>query len=787
MSNLTQNLYITYSNQKARDLKAQSIVSPLDKVTTLDSLILELFESNSFEIIIDEIIASSIIYKIIETHEIEYFTYLSEDAASLNTIYSFIIRCKRNNVPFETLLSDEKLNAVSKIDKAYQEFKQINNLVDLSDIEEMVLTNWNSYFSSTYNEIYVDGVEVGDINYIKSLYQQKILEKLSDYKTIDIKCETQNETQIIKPLNKVFDNIDEVKTAIKISRKLLEAGTKSSDILIVASDIQEYAPLYKLFLDEYEIKGYSSIGTPLSSYLNSENPKVQVALFRVKEQIKSMKLLYDKLGLQVSSKLEDSIKSSVTILDEKIGIELTEPNQIVGLSKRYKHIIFIGTDINHFPPKASDNFLYSYDDDLNYFHANNYFTSSQTQLNELKRLSDNLYIITASYSGKRELTPSILIGSEYDETIDVIDIKSVNQLAIENQTKMPDTDTREYYESILNENLTAYDGNGVEEINATHLSASQINKFLACPLSYLYSNKVKIKAPRQDEEGFDVMEQGSLMHLCYELFGKYIKKNSIKSTDKEELYELMYNISFEAYKHKDTVEPRGKPTLEENIHHQIFLSTLQSGLQDERKLGLLAKFVDYYIERADEFEYFSNTEFEKEFALDSELKPYILKNKDDSNYFIKGYIDRFDNLKTQINIIDYKSKKVPTSIHQETQDKIDGLKDIQLSLYILYASQEYPESKYLASLVSFKADKKPDRNTRRKEYNFANLCKDGESETYNTDFEIDLKKLIFESKENIENGKFGFDNSDEKMCGYCDIKNICHESVLSTKKYNGDG
>jgi len=31
----------------------------------------------------------------------------------------------------------------------------------------------------------------------------------------------------------------------------------------------------------------------------------------------------------------------------------------------------------------------------------------------------------------------------------------------------------------------------------------------------------------------------------------------------------------------------------------------------------------------------------------------------------------------------------------------------------------------------------------------------------------------------IQIGKFGFNNSDKKMCGYCDIKNICHESVLS--------
>jgi len=402
--------------------------------------------------------------------------------------------------------------------------------------------------------------------------------------------------------------------------------------------------------------------------------------------------------------------------------------------------------------------------------------SSQTQLNELKRLSDNLYIVTASYSGKRELTPSVLIDSEFDETIDLSDVKSVSQLALDNQTKIPDTNTSHYYESILSESFTAYDGDGVQGLDAIHLSASQINKYISCPLAYLYSNKIKLKAPSQDEEGFDVMEQGSLMHLCYEYFGyqMHIRSSKGDSFDNVDYFNVMYGVSMDAYK-----EFMQKQDTDENIHHQIFLSTLQAGLKDDRKAGLLSKFVEYYIERADEFEHFKNTEFEKEFALDSELKPYTLKDKEDRNYFIKGYIDRFDNLSTQINIIDYKSKKVVSKIHQETQDKIDELKDIQLALYILYASQEYPESKYLASLVSFKADKKPDRRTQKKEYNFANLYKDEENEIYNGEFETGLKKLIFNTKENIENGKFGFNNSDEKMCEWCDIKHVCHESVLS--------
>ena len=770
MNNLTQNLYITYSNQKARDLKASATLRPLDKVITLDALILETFESKNFEIIIDTTIGSSLIYNIIQTNNLEYFSYLSQDAVSLNTIYDFILKCNRNTIAFETLLSSEKLNAISSINRTYQEYKQNNSLVDIADIEQNVLENWDSYFTHSYNEIYVDSFKIEDISYVKSFYQEQILAKLSTCKQIQVDNLTINKTKILQPSNEVFDNIDEVKIAIRIARKLLEEGEQSSDILIVASDIQEYAPLYKLFLDEYEIKGYSSIGTPLSSFYNTNNHQVKAALNQYNSQIESLGILYEKLNLTLGKTTKENIKASISILDEKIGIEITEPNQIVGLSRRYKHIIFIGTDINHFPPKASDNFLYTYEDDIQHFYANNYFTSSQTQYNELKRLSDNLYIITASYSGKRELTPSILIDSEFDELIDISKIKSVSQLALENKNAIPDVNTKGYYESIASEEFTIYDGNEVRGLNATHLSASQINKYLSCPLAYLYSNKVKLKAPNQSDEGFDVMEQGSLMHLCYELFGQHIKDKNIRTKDKDELYDLMFEKSIEAYNHKDTVEPRGKKKIIENIHHQIFLSTLQAGLQDDRSAGLLAKFVDYYILNADEFEYFKNTEFEKEFALDSELKPYKLKDKEDQDYFIKGYIDRFDNLEAQINIIDYKSKKVK-GLDKAKQEEVDTQKDIQLALYILYTKQQYPDKIYDAHLLSFKGND-----------NGAKFAKLSNDEVYDDQYEADLKQLIIGTKKSIENGEFVFNNSDEKMCGWCDIKNICHQSVLSKNK-----
>jgi len=592
MEQLQQNLYITYSNQRARDLKASGSLRPLDRVTTLDQLITELFEIDHFEIAIDATLGASIVYHTIQTHKVEYFSYLDEDAESLNVIYDFILKCHRNDVAFSQILSGEKLSSIETIDRHYEAYKAQHSLADTADMERVVLENWDASCFDKYDAVWIDDFTIGDISFIKSKKQSGIFEKLAGYPRVPNESPVNSKAMQIKPESEVFDAIDEVKMALKIVRKLLDEGVDADDILIVASEIAEYAPLYKLFLPEYGLRGYSSVGTPLSSFHSFDSPAVARAYDQYKALVQRTESLYNHLGLPLSEKSREAMKDTVKVLDEKIGIEMTEPNQLLGLSRRYGHIIFIGTDINHFPPPSKDNFLYSYDDDLNYFYANSYFNSSLTQYDELKRLCDRLYIVTASYSGKRELTLSIAIENRFDDTIDLSGIRSISELALHGQTVIPEEDTKAYYESITSENLTRFDGMGVEGTKAKHLSASQINKYLSCPLAYLYSNKVRIKAPDQKDEGFDVMQQGSLMHLCYELFGRRIKETGNRSTDKEELYRLMYDISIEAYHDPKTVANRENG---ENIHHRIFLSTLQAGLIDERDAGLLARFVSWII------------------------------------------------------------------------------------------------------------------------------------------------------------------------------------------------
>lgn len=764
---MDRDLYITINPKRAKEIKYS--IGGLSSVMTLDELILHEFEKNNFASVINPFLGSSIIYKIIQDNSVKYFDYFKCDSDGLGVIYSLLVKCARNNISFYSLLNGDKLEAIQIINIAYQEYKKNHNLVDISDIENIVYLQWNENFGYKFNNIYIDNFIVGDVKFVKSKLQENILEIIL---TFGIKISSKvtalasSKTNIIKSSIEVFDKVDEVRTAVKIIRKLMEYGVNSDDILLVADNIREYSEFYRMLSDEYKITSYSSVGLSLTSYFDSENPDVKDVFNKYSSKIKSIDKLYKKLGLELSNEIKQNIKSSFKISDKKIGIELCELSDLVGSEHKYKHIIFIGGDINRFPRSGSDNFLWSYDKDLRYFYANDYFRSAKTGLDELKRLASNLYIVTANYSGKRELMPSVLLSDTcYNKIIDISDINSPNQLSLKNKTVISDENIKEYYETILSENLTKFDGIGVNGFEDITLSASQINKYISCPLAYLYSNRLKIQAPTETQEGFDVMEQGSLMHLCYELFGKKVRDRKITHIDSDRLFELMYQVSEDAFK----IFSKKSDTIE-TIHHRLFLNTLQSGLKDNEKYGLLAKFVDYYIEKASELNYFQDSKFEYKFALDKNLNACKVTSDD---IFIKGVIDRIDIFNSMVNVIDYKSKKMNANIDSEKMKEIQELKDVQLALYILYVKQQFTDKNYYASLLSFKGDKPY--------YHFANLSNENikNYELYSDEYEEKLKNLIFTTRDDIQNGKFGFKDSDDKVCGYCDFKNICHKSILN--------
>ena len=467
-------------------------------------------------------------------------------------------------------------------------------------------------------------------------------------------------------------------------------------------------------------------------------------------------------------KLKEKLISDTYILEDKIGIELTEANQLIGLNKQFEHIIFIGTDINHFPPKRSDNFLFTSNIAQKYFCENSYYENSLLQYNLLKKLAKNLYILHPKYKEKRELSSSIIIDKNIENLIDISNI----------QAKKEKIENEDFLISITSNEFTKYDGLDVQGLNANHLSASQLGSYAKCPLKYLYINRLRIRTPREDEDGFDVAQMGTLMHSCFEAFAKKVQGN--KALEKEAFKSIMFYVLQDEY--ESFINNPDNEIKEENIFHILYKYTLARGLKDDKNDGLLIKFINYYQEKKEELNYFINSEFEKEFALDNELKPYKLIDENDKNYFIKGYIDRFDNLENQVNIIDYKSKKA-NAVLQDKIDEIENFKDFQLGLYTLYATQEY-KKEVDAYLLTFKTDNnytKFARVTTNSELIPQNRGKDS-GVCFDEEYKSAFKSNILSIKEKIEQGDFRFDSTDDTYCDYCEIGFMCNKSLISKGK-----
>ncbi|MGJ0310747.1 PD-(D/E)XK nuclease family protein [Aliarcobacter cryaerophilus] len=768
--NLKQNLIITYSNQKARELK-KTLKNPLDKVVTLSAFVNDFFENNSFKTEIKPIIATSFIYKTIKEEKIEYLDFISQNSDTLDLIYDFILKVNASRVELSKILKDEKLKAIDILNNKYQEFKNKNNLVDLNDILKLAIDDFFTNDFSKYEKIYLDSFEIKNIKFYKSNLELELLNLFSKVSTPLEKTANNNSNAKLFNLEKQpFDINDEVQSALKLARKLLEddENLKSSDICIVTTDINEYAPIFRLYLPKYEFKGFDSKGISLKLFNNKKisNFQVKSAFENINKELKLYEKFCKKFNINIDlEKIKEKLINETYILEDKIGIELTEANQLIGLNKEFEHIIFIGTDINHFPPKRSDNFLFTSQIAQEYFCENNYFENSLLQYEELKKLAKNLYILYPKYKDKRELTASIIIDKNIENKIDISDIKA----------KKHKIQKEDFLDSIISQDFTKYDGLDVKGVNSNHLSASQLGSYAKCPLKYLYVNKLRIKTPKEPEDGFDVAQMGTLMHSCFESFAKKVQGD--KNLNIENFKSIMFDVLEKEYD-KFISDPNNE-IKEENIYHTLYKYTLARGLKDDKKDGLLIKFINYYEEKKQELNYFINSEFEKEFALDINLQAYEIKDKDDKNYFIKGYIDRFDNLENQVNIVDYKSKKAD-GVLQDKLEEIKNFKDFQLGLYSLFATQEYQKDvdSYLLTFKSKNNHTMFARVSTNSDLIPQNRGKDT-GVLFDEEYKNSFKANIFAIKEKIEQGDFRFDSSDDKYCGYCEIGFMCNKNLLN--------
>ncbi|MEA2018928.1 MAG: DUF4062 domain-containing protein [Campylobacterota bacterium] len=408
-----KSLFISYSLEKANELLKNHSNNTQDKEASLDTLIYELFTTNFLEIIIDSNIGTVIIYKIINEKNISYFSHLSNESKELTMIYDFFINCKRNEISIDTIGKDKKYKALQIISEEYATFKEINGLVDISDIEHIIYHNWDDQQLTSYRDIYIDNEY--NTNLMKSQLQHKIYTKICGLSNIKIiqSLHSDVEATFVEPSTGkvIYTRDEEIVTSLKICKMLMFHGVESDDIVIVTSDINTYSPLYIKYLDNSYMKGFVRQGIPLNLYSRT-NIHSNNAYKEFDHKIEKIQYLCEKLNLKLTNEMKNNIKSTVFVQNERVGMELVDLKNFSGVGRQYKHVIFIGTDPELFPNKNTPNFLYTEDEDRKYFMRETSFNIAKKNFDELKRKADNIYILTAQNEWKQNEVENINILNE---------------------------------------------------------------------------------------------------------------------------------------------------------------------------------------------------------------------------------------------------------------------------------------------------------------------------------------------------------------------------------------
>jgi CRISPR/Cas system-associated exonuclease Cas4 (RecB family) len=378
----------------------------------------------------------------------------------------------------------------------------------------------------------------------------------------------------------------------------------------------------------------------------------------------------------------------------------------------------------------------------------------------MKAVAQSIYIVTATYKGKTKLARSHLIT----EKCTPFDISGVlAQFELPRVGKRIDDPQLDSYFSTMALSESPYDGFNAGGYEAKTLSASQLGSYAMCPRRYFFEKVLKISAPGTPEEGLDVMEQGTIMHKCFELFaidakaGKVTFGSEVDTALKNHMIEKAH-IAYKTFLvNKKVIE---------TINHRLYFQELTRGLaQDDEARGVLINFLQYVTENNNFINGFRDSEFEMEFQLDRSFNAIA----NDQPYFIKGVIDRIDIKNDEIRIIDYKSKKTNT-IDKTKLTQMTELKDMQLALYILYARRAFGDKKIESYLQTFKSANIHTEFAKAATYE---VGKEDEYLHYDDAFEQSLIERIDAIQISMAHGDFHYDDSDKKHCEYCDFAVMC--------------
>lgn len=802
-----QNLFIARSSESA-DLYLSSHIGAI-KPLTLGSLLSS--EVLSTSIAMDPLIGKMILQRAIRSLSLEHFDYLSQAESSIGELYAHILACKRNKVAFEQFRYDpKKLSELVLIHEAYEELKTSMELKDSADVLlEAIATLKETRYLDQYARVIIDIFEEDGIRFYVNQGEREALEIIRALPHAEV---VKSNTEISHPISTftpMQSHFDEAIFAIKAARKLMKEGVSDTDIAIVTGNLGNYRRVLESNAEQYGMKLRFSSGTPLlqspifQRYLTaktfeefksvfSEQLKkdietgivAQEAIDSIKQAFTQIKNLHQRcikhseevqklFGAKSDFKetvLKLAEETYIPPLKEDAGIWVSEPNQMT--QRSFKHIIFIGTDLSQFPPKAKGNFLSTPSQREVYLGVDNSYRLSQYYFEKLRKNSKHLHISVALQEGKKKLFISPIVTDLPDKSFEGYECVSVREELLSFKRYSQDNAFEEYVDSMLSSQITGFDGMATaHQFQSGILSASSLNEYAKCPLRYLLSYNYKSEPLAiERDDALEASDIGIIFHSIAETFANDVKSRTVTLTDvpnlaiKEHLQLIAKKVHHD-YIQKEIVEQGKTP----NIFHEIVLHDLLKGLFEEHhERGLLVRFLDYVYESGN-LEHFEKSE--QRFMLDENFT--ITTDKEAA--ILKGFIDRIDcdRHEKTLTVIDYKTGKYAKAKETRLLEEMGAFKQFQLPLYLLYASQAYADytiDSYLLAMRDGKGTKA-----------YAQMSTDeANGLLFDAAYAQNLKQTIKQIKGDIEEGRFGM-NPSESNCEYCPHERICHKDILPHK------
>lgn len=810
-----QTLFIARSNESAELYLSQH--SGAIKAVSLSTLLAS--EEFRTSVTMDAVIGKIVLRHAIESLRLEHFDYLSSADASIGEVYTHILNCKRNRVGFDVFGYDpKKHDELNRIWNAYEDLKTSLELKDSADllIEAVASLRKSDYFSR-FSKVVLDVFEEEGIRFYSSALECEALEIIRSLDNVELLQPSVSNLKFIATYTPQPSRFDEALFAIKAARKLMVNDVDDSDIAIVTGNLGNYRRIIESYAAKYGMQFRFSSGIPMlqsplfSQFLSSKSFDAFKAscaerlkqdyeqglideheLQMSKQQFNQIKKLHLRtLGIiETAEKLfgasadyKDTIttiaqETYIPPLIDQAGIWVSEPNQIP--NRKFKHLIFIGTDLSQFPPKARGNFLTTPQQREEYFGVDNSYRLSQYYFVQMLKNSDALHLSTALQEGKKKLFLSPIISDLPKQVFEGYKYVSEREILHSQSRFVQDQKFEDYVDAALSSQSTVYDGACItHSFDSGVLSASSLNEYAKCPLRYQlgFQYGAEALAIERDDDDLEASDIGTIFHSIAEQFAKDVKSKRIVLGDaptdqiKEHLHAIAV-IKHQEYIQKQIID-KGKTT---TIFHEIVLHDLIKGLFEEHhERGLLIRFLDYVFESG-KLEHFEKSE--ERFMLDSEFNISTDKEK----AIVKGFIDRIDRDVSTVTILDYKTGKYNKDKEQKLLEGMSEYTQFQLPLYLLYASQAYSDYTINAYLLSMRHEK----GTK----NYAHMSNTAENGLlFDDDYARGLKEKIRSIKHSIESGSFAMSPSEDN-CAYCPYERICHKSLFSHKgkdeTLNGD-